>query len=216
MASLLPASVVVAEAYDDCAPAPLFPAEELLVAAAVPKRRAEFATGRRCAREALARLGLPPGPVLSGPSREPLWPTGVVGSITHCAGYRAAAVAHAADVAGVGIDAEPDEPLPDGVLGLVARPAERQRLLLLSRGRPDANWDRLLFCAKEAFYKAWFPLTGVPLEFDQGEVVLEAEAQAFVVTALVDEGPSGVRRLRGRYRRHAGLIQAAVVVERAR
>ena len=62
-----------------------------------------------------------------GAKREPLWPAGVVGSITHCDGYRAAAVARATDLATVGIDAEPHEPLPDGVLAAIALPAEPPR-----------------------------------------------------------------------------------------
>jgi len=90
----------------------LFPAEEAVVRTAGPRRRAEFTVGRRCAREALAGLGLPVAPVLAGRAGEPLWPAGVTGSITHCPGYRACAVARAADVAGIGIDAEPDRPRP--------------------------------------------------------------------------------------------------------
>jgi 4'-phosphopantetheinyl transferase EntD len=103
----------------------LLPEEEVLVARAVGQRRAEFTTVRTCARIALGRLGLPPAPLLSGPKREPLWPAGVVGSITHCDGYRAAAVARASEVAAIGIDAEPHDPLPAGILDRVTLPAER-------------------------------------------------------------------------------------------
>src|SRR6516225_8640665 len=93
----------------------LFPAEEPAVRTAGPRRRAEFTAGRRCAREALARLGLPAAPVLAGRAGEPRWPAGVTGSITHCAGYRACAVARTADVTALGIDAEPDARLPAGL-----------------------------------------------------------------------------------------------------
>lgn len=86
------------------------------------RRQREFATARSCARTALARLGVPPVPVLASPRGAPRWPAGVVGSITHCDGYRAAAVAYTRDVVSLGIDAEPDEPLPnDGTLGPIAR-----------------------------------------------------------------------------------------------
>ncbi|NHC14168.1 4'-phosphopantetheinyl transferase family protein [Motilibacter deserti] len=213
LAALLPPGVVVVEAYDDSEPAPLFPAEEALVARAVAGRRAEFATGRRCARDALRRLGLPAAPILSGPRREPVWPEGVVGSITHCAGYRAAVVALARDVAALGIDAEPDEPLPAGVLDVVARPAERDRLEELARGRPDGNWDRVLFSAKESVFKAWYPLTGAPLEFDEGDVVLSCDDGTFAVAPLPRTPvPGAPRTLAGRWGAVGGLVRTAVVL----
>jgi len=156
---LLPPAAVGVEAFADLPGEPAFPGEEDLIARAVPSRRGEFVTARRCAREALARLGESAAPIRSGPRREPLWPPGVVGSITHCAGYRAAAVARTADLAGLGIDAEPNEPLPDGVLPAVSVAQERPHLAALAEQHPDVQWERLLFCAKEAVYKAWYPLT---------------------------------------------------------
>jgi 4'-phosphopantetheinyl transferase EntD len=86
----------------------------------------------------------------------------VVGSLTHCPGYRACAVARAASVAAIGIDAEPCHALPGGLLTEVATRPERRHLATLSAGVP---WDLLLFCAKEAAYKAWCPLTGGGLSF---------------------------------------------------
>ena len=90
---LLPSSVASAEAFDDSAEAPLFPEEEEIVARAVESRRLAFATARMCARRALGELGLPPAAIAHGERGEPVWPDGVAGTITHCAGYRAAAVA---------------------------------------------------------------------------------------------------------------------------
>ena len=91
--------------------------------------------------------------------------------MTHCAGYRAAAVARSGDLAAVGIDAEPHAPLPPDVLELVARPEERVELTALEEARPDLHWDRILFSAKEAVFKAWFPLTRRWLDFtDVGTV----------------------------------------------
>lgn len=78
--------------------------------------------------------------------------------MTHCRGYRAAAVAHAAGVLSLGVDAEPHERLPEGVLDLVSIPVERQEIAALP-GRGDLHWDRILFSAKETTYKTWFPLT---------------------------------------------------------
>ena len=93
---ILPATVKAYDTFDDPPGTMLFPEEERLITRAVEKRRKEFTTARLCARKAMERLGVAPVPVLSGLRGEPLWPQGVIGSITHCAGYRAAALARAA------------------------------------------------------------------------------------------------------------------------
>ncbi|MFK3984760.1 4'-phosphopantetheinyl transferase [Micromonospora sp. NPDC050397] len=210
---LLTSRVVAVEAFDDNLPAPLFPEEEALVANAVGKRRREFATARRCAREALAGLGLPPVAVPSGPKREPVWPIRVRGSITHCDGYRAAAVAWSADLLTVGIDAEPDQPLPAGVLDAVALPEEVRALAELAAADGSVNWDRLLFCAKEAVYKAWFPLTRRWLDFHEARVEIQPTAATFTATLLVpgprvDGGP--LTGFTGRWLAERGLLVTAI------
>jgi 4'-phosphopantetheinyl transferase EntD len=125
--TLLPPAVAVAESTGSPpANAPgLFPAEAAAVHTAGPRRRAEFAAGRSCGRAALAALGVAAGPILPGPAGQPLWPAGVTGSITHCAGYQACAVARTGDVAAIGIDAEPNAPLPAGLIERVATAPER-------------------------------------------------------------------------------------------
>ncbi len=134
ISEILPAVVASAEAFGDPPDAALFPAEEALIARAVPERRTEFATGRHCARTALGALGHGAGADPAGPGavRRSGRP-GIVGSITHCAGYRAAAVARASEVITIGLDAEPAQWLPAEVLGLVALPDERDRLRDLAR-----------------------------------------------------------------------------------
>jgi 4'-phosphopantetheinyl transferase EntD len=117
---ILPDAVASSEAFDDPPDAVVFPEEEAVIRRAVEKRRREFRTVRHCARRALRELGLPPAAVLPGEHREPVWPPGVVGSLTHCTGYRAAAVAHQREVLTVGIDAEPHQPLPPDVAGAIA------------------------------------------------------------------------------------------------
>src|SRR5690242_12311145 len=87
---ILPSRVAAAESFGDDPAAELFPQEFDSIARATELRRKEFATGRACARAALARLGRPSAAVLRGPGGAPQWPEGVVGSITHCVGYRAA------------------------------------------------------------------------------------------------------------------------------
>ena len=169
---ILPEGVASVEALGDPPDAVLYPEEAELIARAVDKRRREFRTTRHCARQALRQLGLPPAPVLRGERGEPTWPAGVVGSLTHCAGYRAAAVAHSRDLRALGIDAEPHQPLPAGVLKIIALEQEQAGLSELAAADDATCWDRILFCAKETVYKAWFPLTRCWLGFDDAAVTI--------------------------------------------
>lgn len=215
IASILPSGVVAVEARDDDGAADLHPSEAEIVGRAVEKRRREFATGRACARAALERLGLPPGPIPSGEKGEPLWPAGVAGSITHCDGYRACAVARQTELLAIGIDAEPHAPLPDGLLPDIARPEERPPLAALARARPDVHWDRLLFSAKESVYKAWFPLAERWLGFEDARLEIDPGAGTFSARLLV-EGPvvggAPLNGFDGRWLVRDGLVLTAIAV----
>jgi 4'-phosphopantetheinyl transferase EntD len=215
--TLVPAGVIVADATGPLPGEALLPEEEPLVAKAIGKRRAEFTTVRTCARIALGRLGLPPAPLLSGPKREPLWPAGIVGSITHCDGYRAAAVARSSQLASIGIDAEPHEALPAGILERVTVPAELARLQELPAG---VHWDRLLFSAKESVYKTWFPLAGRWLGFEDAALTFspgpDPRRGTFTAQLLVSDRPSVAGRtvttLEGRYAVGNGLLATAITL----
>jgi 4'-phosphopantetheinyl transferase EntD len=167
---ILPTGVASAELREFPAGLVPHPAEEPLIARAVEKRRRDFIGARHCARIALGKLGEPPAAILKGEKGQPLFPSGIVGSLTHCDGYQAAVLAHAMRYRSVGIDAEPHEALPDGVLDAVSLPAERE---WLSRNDSGLHLDRLLFCAKEATYKAWFPLTDRWLGFEDAHITFQ-------------------------------------------
>jgi 4'-phosphopantetheinyl transferase EntD len=96
--------------------------------------------------------------------------------MTHCPGFAAAAVARSQDVRALGIDAEPHLPLPSEVLDKVAVDAERRHLDGLELRHPATQWDRLLFCAKEAVYKVWSPLTDSWLGFHDAEIHFHPQA----------------------------------------
>ncbi|MEU7475954.1 4'-phosphopantetheinyl transferase superfamily protein [Lentzea sp. NPDC042327] len=206
---LLPPPIAAVERFDDEQPAGLFPEEEALLGNAVPKRRAEFGTARWCARQAMARLGVAPAPVLPGPKREPLWPEGVVGSLTHCLGYRAAALASTADFLTIGIDAEPHGPAPDGVLGAIAVPAELDRMAGLRAEDPKICWDRLLFSAKETTYKAWFPVTRRWLGFEDADITLDPDG-TFHSRILLPDTP--IADFRGRWLVQGDVLVTAIAV----
>lgn len=213
---ILSTPISAVEAFGDCPVTTLFPEEEAFIARAVESRRREFATGRACARAALARLGRSPAPILPGMRGAPQWPEGVVGSITHCEGYRAAAVALTEDAVSMGVDAEPNATLPDhGMIELIATEGERVRLEGLSTARPEVCWDRLLFSAKESVYKTWFPLTRRWLDFESADVVIDADGGTFTARLLVpglEIDGSPLPRLHGRWRAGHGLLLTAVVI----
>jgi 4'-phosphopantetheinyl transferase EntD len=213
--AILPPQVAAEEAFEDVTDVVLFPEEEAVLARAVDKRRREFTTARACARGALARLGLPAAPIVPGERGAPQWPAGVTGSITHCAGYRAAAVAHTTDVLSIGLDAEPIGPLPAGVCDVISLAAEREQLARLAASHPGVNWDRLLFCAKEAVYKAWFPITGRWLDFKEASVTFDPAEGAFTAAILVPGAVVGDRKITsftGRWLAARNLLATAITV----
>jgi 4'-phosphopantetheinyl transferase EntD len=234
---LVPGWIGTAEWFGADPPAVLPPAEAAAVAGAAPGRRAEFATGRACARRALARFGVPPVPIPRDPERGPRWPAGFAGSITHCHGYRAAVAARHRDLRSVGIDAEPDLPLPDRVRPRVLLPEE----LDWCRRQPGGlRYDRVVFSIKESVFKAWHPVTHRWLGFRDARVTLtpasgtgrpaggsgrpaagsrgpaagsRGPATGWFRVALLVPAPACLRPgLTGRYRVAGGLIVTATVV----
>lgn len=213
---LLPSPVSCAHRSDDADSGGLFPQEEAVVSNAVPERRREFLTVRVCARLAMADLGLPPVQVLPGPFGEPGWPAGVVGSMTHCTGYRAAAVARSGHVRALGIDAEPHAALPEGILEAIALPVERMRVARSAAADSTVHWDRLLFSAKESVYKAWFPLTRRRLGFDGADIEFRRDGGAVprgtFTARLLTSAPMAPQVFEGRWLTRAGIVLTAIAV----
>ena len=211
---ILPANAVVVATAGE-REVELFAEEEATVGNAVEKRRREFITARACARAALAQLGYPEQPLPAGARGEPLWPTGVVGSITHCAGYRACAVAPASELLTIGVDAEPGEPLPAGLIGDIALPEERRWIERASAENPAVSWDRLLFSIKESIYKAWFPLARSWLGFEDASVAIDPSRGNFSASLLVPGPTLGGRKLdgfSGRWLAADGLLLSAIAM----
>ena len=216
LATILPSTVECEEHFGEPPGGALFPDEEKVVARAIERRRREFATVRHCARVCLRRLGHEPVPILPGLGGAPGWPDGVRGSMTHCDGYAAAAVGLAPFVTAIGIDAEPDAPLPDGVLELVATPAEQALLAAIARVEDGPCWDRLLFSAKEAVYKAWCPVVCQWLDPQEAEIAFHPGRNTFTAVLSREGMMAGERpvvRLHGRWARHRGIILTAVILD---
>ncbi|MFC2687147.1 4'-phosphopantetheinyl transferase family protein [Arachnia propionica] len=214
MPELFAPDVSVWEVRDEKVREELHPEEQQYIERAVAKRQLEFARARYCARQALDRFGLERPSMIPGIAGEPSWPQGIIGSMTHCEGYAAAAVAPRARLVSLGLDAEVDAPLPERVLGLVALPSEIRRLALLGALEPALHWDRILFSCKESVYKAWYPLAHKWLGFEDAELALRLDG-TFRARLLV-EGPAvpggRLRLMAGAWRSREGLLLSAVSV----
>ncbi|MEO3775449.1 4'-phosphopantetheinyl transferase superfamily protein [Micromonospora sp. B11E3] len=215
MRDLLPPEVEVAVADGDDWAGELLPAERACLGErAVESRRRDFTAGRVCARRALARLGVPEVAVPSAPDRAPVWPAGLVGTITHTRGYCAAAVARADEVRSVGMDAERHRELNAGVRRLIGLPDEWDDVARL----PDAvPWPVVLFSAKETIYKVWHPVVGTWLDFHDARVTLDPDSGLFtariaparLAAAPVQNPPATVT---GRFAVDADLVRTAAVL----
>jgi 4'-phosphopantetheinyl transferase EntD len=172
LARLFTVPVAVCIATEGMYNAPLHPIEEAAVLRAVPKRRREFAAGRACARQALARLGAVAGPIPRGADGAPVWPRGVLGSIAHCDGLCAAVAAWEGEVRSIGLDLEVTAPLDSDLVTYVCNADEIDRLRTLPFVS-GVDWPKLIFSAKEAFYKCYHPLARTFLDFREVSVTVD-------------------------------------------
>jgi 4'-phosphopantetheinyl transferase EntD len=194
---------------------PLYPEEAAAMAPFAEKRRLEFASGRRCARKALAELGVDGFPLLSGSDRAPIWPSGIVGTITHTdgppGGYCGVAVADRHLTCGLGIDAEPRLPLPTELWSRVLD--EREQHEARATVEPGIR-ARLVFSAKETTYKALYPTFKQFLEFSDVHIEIGCD-EAIFLASLVGEAariaPSHLKLL-GRLVIDEELIVTAMVL----
>lgn len=187
----------------------LDPAEQKHAARMAPGRLLQFAHGRSCARLALAELGIGPCAIAVGPQREPLWPPGVTGSISHCEQRAAAAVGREVDLVGVGIDLEESGPLSPDIRDLICTPREAEHLAQL-----PTPYGRLLFSAKESVFKCIWPVVRRFVDFHEISVTLQTSGQRF--QAVSDDPALGplIARLNGRFAMIQGTWLTGAWIER--
>ncbi len=195
----------------------LFDVEEQCISAAVEKRRREFSAGRWLARKALSQLGRDDVAIPLDADRAPIWPAGIVGSITHTDTLCAAAVADTAcGIASVGLDVEVAKPLAPDLWETVLNEHERSKLPVVS-GQADGLLEMIVFSAKEAAYKCQYPLSRTFLEFTDLTVSLDAELMTFKAQFMRDAHPfCEGEHLQGRWRVADGHIATAVALDNAR
>jgi 4'-phosphopantetheinyl transferase EntD len=174
---------------------------------ATPQRLAEFRAGRQAARRAMAALGVAEAAIPMAADRAPLWPAGLVGSISHCDGLCLALVARAAQVRGLGLDVEVLRDLPAEIWSTVLRPEELQALPLEHPGKAALRY----FVAKEAVYKAQYPISECLFDFQT--IGIKFEPGGFVAVFMQDIPgfPRGTA-LRGSLVEAAGFLAAMVIL----
>ncbi|QYK42460.1 MAG: 4'-phosphopantetheinyl transferase superfamily protein [Paracoccaceae bacterium] len=193
---LLPPAAGVGRA-DTRADHPLMPGETL--PGATPGRLREFAAGRAAFRAALSDAGLPAMALPMAPDRSPVWPPGLALSISHDGACALAAVLPGAR--GLGIDLEPDMPLPPDLAALVLTASEQAR----------GSVARVAFAAKEAAYKALFPTTRRVIGFDAMEIDIDGPNLCARLAADCPPFAAG-HALRGGLAQAEGRILAAFVL----
>lgn len=179
---LLPAPIACHAGEIRLLQGPLHPLEARYVEGAVPRRVQEFTAGRTCARAALSALGFRNVAIPVGSRRQPLWPAGIVGSISHAGGYCMAAACSRKHFAGLGVDIEQATPLSDSLVELVSTSRERT-WLATQPARVRGLLAKFLFSAKEAVFKCLYPVYGEELEFQ--DVGLDIQLHQGMFTAHV-------------------------------
>lgn len=189
--ALLDPSVVAYRLTQEAGPNDVHPAERYLVCEASPKRQAEFFGGRACAAGCLEALGVPPAPVGRGPRNMPVWPQGFVGSIAHCASYCAAVAARRGRILSLGIDIEVAFAVEPDLEPLLMTEPEEQALNALN-GSNRTQLATVHFSAKEAFFKAQYPLTRLFLDFRAVTVNVERGQFSITLNSPIEKlGPAG-------------------------
>ena len=153
----------------------LHPAEENYFSQLSSVSRIEhYRSGRICAGEVLSKLGTIGQPVLRDPqTREPLWPEGISGAITHSGNWAAAAAGKTSDVLGIGIDLEDLERRVDPRISRhVCIPEEQKWLQECGEDCLEQNL-KIIFSAKESIFKAFFPYTRTYLHFHDARILME-------------------------------------------
>lgn len=127
------------------------------------KRLADFRAGRHCARAALELLGIDGMEIPVGEGRQPMWPEGVSGSISHSNGLTGAILAKKVHHSSLGLDIERRRSV-EGTLWKHLF-TDKDTSLLRTLGGDSEEWATLFFSLKESFYKLQYPLTGKFLDF---------------------------------------------------
>ena len=213
---ILPQGLGVAAGDPACMPSVVDPSEARVISAAVECRKIEFHAGRAAAHAAMTALDMPSQPVLMADDRAPIWPEGITGSISHSQTACVAAVGTTSEWAGIGVDLEEAAPLDPLLIVEVCTKAERQWLGQQPVGERGLM-AKLIFSAKEATYKAQYPVTGRLFGFEGVELSIDRKRSRFEACFRTTQGRFAAGEiLHGRYAHAAGLLVTGVAIRHSR
>ncbi len=180
----------------------------------VVKRRSEFLAGRYCSQKALAEINKHPRCIEIGKQREPIWPTGTMGAISHTTGLATAIVSDDPAVLGLGVDVEITvDPDTMDKIGKHILPLEHFALLN-QEGLLAHEVFTLIFSVKESFYKAAYTRVQRYFDFSAVKVVhfdQEQQKITFRITENLCEDLTIGQEIDGYYYRYSDDIWATLV-----
>jgi phosphopantetheine--protein transferase-like protein len=192
----------------------LYPEERVAIKKAVPKRQQEFGAGRLCARKALTRLGIKKYPLCKGPDGLPVWPDGIIGTISHSHTWCGAAVARHEDLRGIGLDIETIDRVSMQIAKKVLTPAEME--WVNASDKEAQKWLALMFSAKETIFKCVTPVYGKWFGFSDMVIINITEEQSFEakLNDKISAELPNCSTLIGRYLMHEGNVITGMVLSR--
>lgn len=213
--SLFDDDVLFADGDPNALPVALFPEEEAQIGRAVEKRVREYGAVRGLYRSLLPAVGRTPTALVNADDRAPIWPAGLVGTITHTHGYCAVAITTSPDVLGLGLDAERAGPLKPGLWKTICTPSELARLHAMPE-LEAGELGKLIFSAKECAYKAQYARTRAFLGFQAMRIDVDFARSRFVATF---EQPAGEiyapgDALEGRFVTTEALVLTSLTIRR--
>lgn len=172
------------------------------------KRLSDFSTGRYCAIKALEKLGIKDVHIPIGEDRAPVWPEGIVGSISHCDSLVGAIVAKNSDHISLGLDIEEIGRVTPDLWDLIFTQKEKDFLINLS-DRELQEKSTAIFSIKEAYYKFQYPITKTYLDFLDVEVELQNFNNVSVLSNIISES-SNIRKNRVSHYLECGCVVSIV------
>ena len=214
LSTLFPSETQHCEAEDWMWETPALPGEEVSIRKAVEKRKREFRAGRHCAHHALNSLlddhSQDRIPIRVGTSRQPCWPKGTVGSISHSGTHCSAVVAKSSDIISIGHDIEQARSLESNVHRMIC--TENERRFMSYHAQSDIPLSTLIFSAKESIHKTYYPLNNHMLDFLDAEIEIDLKKGSFLAKIINPEKntTNNIRTLKGTYSVDSNFIYTCI------
>jgi len=182
----IPQGMSVACEQIDLCEGDIFQEESIFIEHAIPKRKREFIAGRTCARKALSDIGIHGCRILVGKKREPLWPEGVTGSITHDGNHAVAVVAKTNSISMVGVDLSDRSPLNHELIRMVCTNEEIENINKFSLSDFVLDPFKSIFSIKESVFKCLFPTVQEIFNFNDVLLIIRPDSSTVRVKLIND------------------------------